>query len=395
MKSLNILQVVPYFYPAWAYGGPAKLVYDTSLQFAREGHRVTVYTSDAFDRNQRMPVDKRISGIKNLRVRYFRNVSNTLSYVHNMHIQFGLLFTSIFEVKKFDCIHLHDFYTFSNVWITWLARLYGIPYVLSVHGCLEEERVQQKSSIKKIFLFMFGNTMLRGAAKVIATSENEERAYKAFGLRKDKIVRLGHGVNRQEFATHITRNDARKKLKLAPSNILFTYIGRIHSIKGLDLLVQAFSALKMPQAKLLIAGSDDGYLPELKKLIQNFPRKSDIVLKSSCFGQEKAKVFRASDAFVYPSRSEGFSLGILEAASVGLPLILSEGCHFPQIERVKAGFVVETSVSGLKKGMEKFCAISVEKRKEMGKRAAQFIENDFSLTVICSKLIRMYSSLQS
>lgn len=50
---MKILQVIPAFYPAWAYGGTVNAAYHLSKELARRGHEVTVYTSDALDKNHR------------------------------------------------------------------------------------------------------------------------------------------------------------------------------------------------------------------------------------------------------------------------------------------------------------------------------------------------------
>jgi glycogen synthase len=48
-KKLKILQVTPFYYPAWAYGGAPRVVYELSGSLAKRGHDVTVYTTDVLD----------------------------------------------------------------------------------------------------------------------------------------------------------------------------------------------------------------------------------------------------------------------------------------------------------------------------------------------------------
>ena len=149
---MKILQIVPYFYPAWSYGGPAKLVYDTSCFLAASGHQVTVYTSDAYDAERRLPFNQRVS-IPNLSVRYFRNIHNLLAYRYNIFFTPGLYWSVTREINSFDVIHIHDFYTPQNFWVAWLASWYQVPYLMSVHGCLEDKRLAQRSIFKKIYCY--------------------------------------------------------------------------------------------------------------------------------------------------------------------------------------------------------------------------------------------------
>jgi len=191
---MKILEVVPYFYPAWAYGGPGKIVHDPSRYFAEQGHDVTVYTSDAYDDKQRMPKEKYILNVSRFLVRYFRNIHNKLTYRYNIFITPGMFTRSLFEFHKFDVVHMHDFYTLENVWLGWLARLYNKPYIISVHGCLEEKRLEARSLFKSAFLYLFGQDLLKHASALIATSEQEIDNYRRFNIPKSKIKLIGHGV---------------------------------------------------------------------------------------------------------------------------------------------------------------------------------------------------------
>lgn len=389
---MNILQLVPYFYPAWAYGGPAKLVYDTSKYFASHGDTVTVYTSDAFDRDRRMPASKRLKNTSNLRVRYFRNINNMLSYVYNIFFTPGLYVKALIEMPKFDVVHLHDFYTPQNVWIGFLCRAFSKPYILSVHGCLEEKRVAQRSGFKRVFLALFGMSLLHHAAKVIASSENEVQAYLAHGVSKERIVLLGHGIDPAEFETTATKESSRKQFNMGPKDVVVTYLGRIHKIKGLDMLVDAISMVKDPSVKFVIAGSDDGYLPELKKRMHEKNLTTRIMLLGTMFGEQKARLFKASDIFVYPSYSEGFSLGILEAAATGLPLIITEGCHFEEVRTNQAGIIVRPLAKEIFNATMKLVS-NTALRKKYGQNARKLIESQYSMNKIGHDLQSVYASV--
>lgn len=386
---MKILQIVPYFYPAWAYGGPAKLVYDTSKYFAKSGHQVTVYTSDSYDEKNRMPNEKYVTDIPNLTVRYFKNINNNLAYMYNIFLTPGILIKSLIEFGKFNIIHLHDFYTAQNVWISLLAKIYNKPYILSVHGCLEEQRLAQRSLFKKIFLALFGKMLLSNAAFLVATSPNEQIAYENYGISKSKIIFFGHGVDPNEFITNIDKITAKKRFSLSQKDIIVTFLGRIHKIKGLDNLIKAISLIKRPNIHFIIAGSNDGYLPQLKKDIQKNKLQKRITLLGTCFGEEKSQLFKASDIFVYPSYSEGFSLGILEAAAAGLPLIITTGCHFDQVKTRKAGIIVEPNASEIAQAIEK-TAGDLKLRGEFSKNIRSLIDSEYSMQAIGNKILALY-----
>jgi len=51
---MRILQVIPYFYPAYAFGGPVKVAFQVSKELVKRGHEVIVYTTDAKYWNSRL-----------------------------------------------------------------------------------------------------------------------------------------------------------------------------------------------------------------------------------------------------------------------------------------------------------------------------------------------------
>lgn len=173
------------------------------------------------------------------------------------------------------------------------------------------------------------------------------------------------------------------------SGIVITYLGRIHKIKGLDLLVPALK--KVTGAHFVIAGSDDGYLPSLKKLIKKYRVEKKVTLLPATHGENKRLLFKASDIFVYPSYSEGFSLGILEAAAVGLPLILTEGCHFPEASKAGAAITVMGNSQQLGMALQKVTH-SPSLRKKMGYQAKALIQKKYSMPAIGKQLLKVYQS---
>ena len=55
---MKILQVIPYFVPAWGYGGPVQVAYRVSRELRQRGHEVTVYTTDALDAGNRIKIQR-------------------------------------------------------------------------------------------------------------------------------------------------------------------------------------------------------------------------------------------------------------------------------------------------------------------------------------------------
>lgn len=389
-KKLHILEVVPYFYPAWFYGGPGKVVYDISNKLLKN-HEVTIFTTDAFNATQRMDRTLRLKSKNNLKIYYFKNISNILAAKYNIYLSFEFFLESFKIIKKVDVIHFHDFYILHNVWISFLSVIYHKPYIVSAHGCLESRRVAEKSVLKKIFMKLFGNLILKHSSICIAISQSEIISYLINGVPKEKIRYIPNGVNLDEMKPEISKEQFKKNFNIPQNKIIFTYLGRIHKIKGLDFLIKAIAKLDQEDWHFIISGPDHGFLIELQLLIKKHHLSDKISLIKAQFGSKKYDLLNATDVFVYPSYSEGFSLAILEAAGFGIPLLITKGCNFDQIASSGAGLIIDHNDQVFNTSVK--IMLNNRVREKFAKNAKQLIVSKFSLDQMIKKLVNLYKEV--
>lgn len=388
---MKILQVVPYFYPAWRYGGPAKLVYDTSKYFSKNKHEVTVFTTDVYDEKSRMAEDKKIKAHHKLNVFYFATISNWLSAHFKFFIAPGMLLKALSVIPKIDVVHFHDLFTPTNAFLVLLCKAFKKPYVVSVHGSLESRALKNQSLLKNIFMHLYAKRILTSAKILIATSEPEFTSLLHAGAKPEQIVKIGHSVDPLEVSTDKTKAEARKHFSLPDHKVIFTFLGRINKLKGLEVLADAIKKTNS-STHFVIAGADDGYLAELQSLLTLEIADKKVTLLGTCFGEDKSLLFKASDVFIYPSYMEGFSLGILEAAAAGLPLLLTTGCNFELAEKQGAAKIITLSSENLLTAVNQVSQ-NTQLRNKMAKNAKKLIENYFSEEVINTQLLDLYKQV--
>jgi len=311
---MRILQINTVFFPAMAYGGTVNVTYNLSKKLIQDGHDVTVYTSDSLNSIQRQACKYQYEdGIK---VYYLKNISNRLAW-KRFFLNFGIIKMLKEHITEFDIVHIHDYRAMHDVVLYLYAIKYHVPYIVQAHGSLPY--FKNKKLIKKCFDKLFGNRILRSASKVIALTETEADYYKKFLVPEDKIVIIPNGIDLEEYNNLPEYGKFRMKYGLTNSDKICLYLGRLNKTKGIELILQA-ATLMNNDIKIVIAGPDDGYLCELKKLANAEGINNKILFVGPIYGNNKYDAYIDADIFVTPKYS-GFPVSFLEACACGVPII--------------------------------------------------------------------------
>ncbi len=334
---MKILQVTPYFAPAWAYGGPPVTVYHLSQALAARGHEVTVLTTDAFSENKRMKASGRYDGLD---VHHLPNASNRLAWKHQLFLPLGMWSFLESHRSDFDIVHIHMYRTYQNIVAGQYSTKYGIPYVLSAHGSVP--RIVRMKHAKALFDGFYGHRLLRNAARLIAVSEAEMSQYIEAGASPSQVSVIYNGVDATQYEKLPPRGAFAAEHGLTGRRLV-TYVGRLNARKGLDTLVRAFSMLAKRDHRiaLVLVGTDDGYQKTLDRLLEQLKPEAPVVFTGLIPLPGKLQVYVDSDVIVYPGSYEIFGLVPFEALLCGRPVVVANdsGCG-EIIERAHAGLAV-------------------------------------------------------
>jgi len=394
---MQILQIIPYFYPATDIGGTASVVWETSKLLVQQGHNVTVYTTDVGDKAKRLDVvsNRKIS-IDGVDVIYFRNIINSLAFINHLYLPPKFFGESYRNIKNFDIIHLHEVYTLMHVWAAMLANNYRIPYVISAHGTASLVREAGRIKRKLLFNLFFGRRMFTDAKKVIALTAYEKSVYRQMNVPLEKIAVIPNGINIDEFSNLPPKSVFRGKHKIKNNTKILLYMGRIHPKKGIELLVGAMRMLTKVRKDLLlvIAGpvEDKNYYKFLRDLIGKFKLEKDILILDALSYQEKLSAFAAADIFVLTSYGEGLPISLLEAGASGLPLLVSKRCNLPEVEKYHAGKVVGSTIGSIVYGIEKIIN-TPNFRSHYGNNAMKMVKENFNRESTVKKIEELYKKV--
>jgi glycosyltransferase involved in cell wall biosynthesis len=384
---MKILQVVCYFYPAWAYGGPPRNVYGLCKELVKRGNEITVFTTDAFDADHRMKETHEV--VDGIEIRRFRNISNYAAFHHRLFLTPTMIPAMRDNIRKYDIVHLNDYRTPQNLLVHHYAKKYNIPYILEARGSIVN--IISKQGLKRLYDNIGGYKLLRDASRLIAKAPLEIENYTDMGVSADKCDIIPNGLDFTQFENLPQRGEFRRKHGLKDNDLVILFLARLHKIKGTDLLISAFAgvAKEFSNAKLVVAGPDDGFLPELKKLTKDLGLEDRVLFVGGLYGEEKLSAYVDCDIYSLTSFFEIFGVSILEALACGAPVVLSDHCAISYVIKDKAGLVSPYEKEPLTKAL---CTLLADEklRKKFSQNGKALVREQFSWTNIAKQMEQVY-----
>lgn len=210
--------------------------------------------------------------------------------------------------------------------LAWRLRRRGIPYALTVHGRFSHVYDPEGRTVKRntaLYLRLFERSLLEGAKFVQALSDEEAAIFRRIAPHA-RIEIIGNGAYSSSHDAMPPRPAPRGVSADYPH---FGYCGR-YAIehKGLDLLLEGFSSYckNGGTGRLTMIGSGSART-ELVQMADRMGIAQRVQILGPSFGAERDTLLRECDYFVVASRFEGVPLAALEAALLGLPLIVTAG----------------------------------------------------------------------
>lgn len=232
--------------------------------------------------------------------------------------------------KNIDVISVQDQYYLGFVALK-LAKKFKLGLEIQVHG-FEKYKGPRKIIAKYI--------LPRANSVRVVSRRLKKRMIDEFGVKEGRITIAPIFL---EFATrnveHITRNDGK---------FVFLTVGRLVPVKNIGMQIEAMAEVikKYPNAGLWIIG--DGIEKEKLKAKSYLPTgqagKLQANIKLLGWQNDLEKFYNQADAFLLTSHSEGWGLAVVEAASYGLPIIMTDvGCAGEVIKDGESGIVIPIS----------------------------------------------------
>jgi glycosyltransferase involved in cell wall biosynthesis len=378
---LRILQVTPYFPPAWGYGGPPRVMWAYAAGLAGRSHEVTVFTTDVLDGDQRArPLRETMDGVE---VRRFPNLSNGLAWRRKKYLPRRLLRTLLAEIETYDAVHATDARTFLTASTYLASRRRGVPLCLSAHGSLPGSS-GLRGLVKRVYDTTLVRPMLERAALLLAQTEHEAELYRAGGGRPSSIRHLPLPLELEEVVADADGR-LRRLAGLTQESRVLLFLGRIHPLKGLDVLCEALEPLlhRDPSLALVVVGRDDGQRGEIETRFRSLLDRGSVRFVGPIYGDERFYAYAEADVFcLTPRHWEETSLASLEAAACGTPVVVTEQAEIPGLDAADGGRIVPLDPTAIRSAV----AEVLDRKDEMGVAARELVRRQHERDAVVGRL---------
>lgn len=375
-RQVRALHVIAGLAPA--HGGPSYSVPRLCEALSAHGAAMTLLSVDMGEparlvRNNQFYHDYRFSWD------YAR-----VPFLGSLRCSSGLAYVLSRSAADVDVIHDHGLWLLPNVTAGRVAQRFRKPFVVSPRGMLAPEALAFSSVKKRVFWSLLQGAIVRRAACLHATSEQEYCEIREFGLGNPVVI-IPNGIDLPEITG--STDIADEKMVLA--------LGRIHPKKGLDVLIRAWALIAEPASawQLKIVGpAEAGHDSELRSLVQSLAL-TNVSIQGPIYGEAKFAALREADFFVLPSRNENFGLTVAEALAACTPVISTKGTPWSGLESEGCGWWVDYGVEPLAIALARAMAMPRETLKAMGAKGRDWMARDFSWARVAADMIAVYSWL--
>ena len=354
-------------------GGPSRTIPGLCRALGECGIDVELLTGETPDRQVNDPAETPYQ------VRYAPTVS-----VGGRRFPRPAAFARLLEVSlephTSSVVHDHGLWLPSNHAVAKVARRRRVPRIVSPRGMLSAWSLRYRGGKKRFLWGLFQRRDLERADALHATSQAEAEEFRAVGI-ENPIAVIANGITAPEGERDGSAHRRKRAL----------FLSRIHPKKGLEALVDAWSAVRPAGWELVIAGPDEeGHRGRIERRVQDAGLGDTVAFPGAVGEDAKWDVYYRSDLFILPSLSENFGLAILEALATGLPVITTRAAPWSALTEQRCGWWTEVGAEPIAAALRDAVALSDSQRLEMGERGRAFVADRYGWDAIAREMEAVY-----
>ncbi|MFI1965364.1 glycosyltransferase [Streptomyces pathocidini] len=380
---MKVLHVVTLHTPDNAFGGPTRVALNLSKSLRDKGIRAAlVALGDGFAPHEPLPT--RVEGVP---ARLHRARHALPRYEVSGITSVRLLAGARRLVAAADVVHVHLMRDLVTLPVALAALARRRPLVVQTHGMIDPTEKRPARIVDALGV----RRVLREADAVLTLTEGERRNVDAVAGRPGLVrhARLVNGVRLQEH---------RPRTADGPPTIL--YLARVQEGKRPQDFVAAMPTVlaEHPDARFVLAGPDTGALAGTLARARALGVDGSLAAVGPLDSGQVMEQLRRADVYVLPSIQDAFSVSVLEALSVGTPVVVTRTTGLaPDVERAGAGRVVDSregdAGNGPRIGRAVLELLDPAAHAEASAAAHRLVREEFTLDAVTDTLRGVYEQV--
>jgi glycosyltransferase involved in cell wall biosynthesis len=382
---MNVLLCSTGFLPANAYGGVPYSTFSLCKALTKAGADVRVLTTDRNGADRLDVATDCWTHYEGVPVWYAKAAPGPFLLARSSTTVLAEIMPTVHCVISSGTLWVH-----SGVLAWRAARRHGKPAITYPRGLLDPWAMQLKRLQKQLHWRLWGKRILRDSAVIVALTDNERQSLRDLGVTT-RIEVIPNGAAIAGQSDWVERDVVDATFPTVSGRRYILFLGRVHEKKGIDVLLPAIAELlaAKPETAFVLAGPiDAGYAARFHELLRANSLEGRVVLAGTVGGALKTALLQHAHLFVLPSYSEGLPVAVLEALFSGCPVVITKQCNVPEVERAKAGFVIDPDRRQLVSAVTQILDDDAL-REQMAARARWLATESFDWNVIGERTVSL------
>ena len=323
----------------------------------------------------RTDIEYSIAGV---RVRYHHRWTKD-----HTHFSPGLLLRTLRLCRRYDVVHIHSWWNLVSVLACLACLLRGTRPVVTLRGTLSDHTFKHNHTrAKRFFHKIVGRLILRNAALHVTSQKEYQEVCNSVPGAKCWII---------PNILHLTFDQV--AIEDRDESILrLLFVGRVHPIKNLELMLQAL-LLTGEQFHVRLDILGDGESTYLNYLKEKYQQLNQVYWHGNVDGKKKLTFMQNADTLVLLSHTENFGNVVLEALSQGTSVLVARNVGISEyIRKNNLGWVIDSDIDQCVSVLGEIHR-SQSFRKDVRRRAPELVAQEFAPAVLTQQYRKLYAEL--
>jgi len=279
--------------------------------------------------------------------------------------------------SEYDVIHISKNWSLLAFFISIIAKNRKIPFIFSPMGWVTFKN-NKSVFFKNIYFRFCTKYILKNCITCITVSNIEYNDCKKI---INNVIKIPNGFDKIQFESPILNNF---KINFNLFNKkTFLFLGRMHPIKGVDILIESFINLHEINRdwQLVLIGPRNDYRIILEDIAKSSVCNESIFFLDPLFDEQKIQAYYSCDVFVVPSRYDAMTIVAVEAAACGKPIIITETSDFNELNENGGSIQVAATIEGITFALKKAINSTNEDLITTGTKAKIFVNDKYEWNI--------------